>query len=334
MFPGLNIVSLLLRNNQITHIPDDAFSGLNFVGTVIDYPKLDLSENNLQSIDRNAFRGILGDLRGIYFRNCSLTEFPLEALRDMRTLTHISIESNHFTDIPDGTFGWFPDVSWLIFNKNTFRNFNRDGLLSGVESTLVSISLKDMGWTTFPRKLIKNLKAIQYVDLSENDIKTLPADMFKGFQTTRSMIVMLDNNKINCISQHFLRGTTIKLWTLGLSDNQLTSLDFLDLCLPVFQYSWNFALLMVSIENNPLDCHCDLLNLATLKHVNIYATCEQPPPYHGMSLNASLFQSYGETGEFGCSLMDPIVCPSGCDSPMTSSLLTVTYVTIIYITVE
>ena len=334
LFLGRDIVSLQLKNNHINRVPDDSFSGLNFVETVLDYSELDLSDNSLQSIDRYAFRDILGDLGKIYFRNCSLTGFPLEALKDIRTLISISIESNHFTDIPDGTFGEFSELGFLHLDRNTFSNINRDGLLSGVELTLSLISLMDMGLTTFPSKLMRNLKAIQHVILSDNDIKTLPADMFKGFQARMPLFVMLDNNKMNCISHHFLRGTTIRLWKLDLSGNHLTSMDFIDLCLPAFQYNMNNFHKLLNIEDNPLDCHCDLLNLANQQYVKILATCEQPPPYHGMTLNASLHLSYNETDEFRCPLMDAIVCPSGCDGLMSSSLLTVAYVTLTYVSVE
>ena len=335
LFLGLEIVSLLLGNNQITHIPDDSFSGLDFSGTVYDSPKLDLSQNNLQSIDRHAFRGIRGRLEEIYIRYCSLSEFPIEGLRDVRTLNHISIAENYITDIPDSTFREFPDLAWLVFDRNTFSNVNREGLLSGVESILTLISLEDTSLTTFPSKLIRNLRKIEYVVLSENDIKTLPADIFKGFQNTTPIRLFLGGNNINCISQHFLRGTSIQLQKLDLSRNQLTSLDFVDPCLPAFQYNWNNDPPLINIEGNPLDCYCDLLNLVIQKTVEIYATCEQPPPYHDMTLNASLLQSYHETGEFRCPVMDPVVCPSGCDRLMTSSLFTVAYVTYhMYVTVE
>ena len=270
-----------------------------------------------------------------YIIYCSLSEFPIEGLRDVRTLNHISIAENHITDIPDGAFREFPDLAWLVFDRNTFSNVNREGLLSGVESTLTLISLEDTSLTTFPSKLIRNLKKIEYVVLSENDIKTLPADIFKGFQNTTPIRLFLGGNNINCISQHFLRGTSIQLQKLDLSRNQLTSLDFVDPCLPAFQYNSNNDPPLINIEGNPLDCYCDLLNLVNQKTVEIYATCEQPPPYHGMTLNASLLQSYHETKEFGCPVMDPIVCPSGCDRLMTSSLLTVAYViNYMYVTVE
>ena len=117
MIAGRDIVALRLTNNQITHILADAFSGLDFVRTAYDNPELNLSGNNLMSIDCQAFRSILGHFSKIVFRNCALTELPIEALRDIPTLTYIPISRNHITDIPDSTFKGFPELVWLVFER-------------------------------------------------------------------------------------------------------------------------------------------------------------------------------------------------------------------------
>ena len=334
LFSVFDLNALRLRNNQITHIPPDAFHFLYFSRTSHNIPVLDLSENNLQSIDRHAFRGIRGQLSKIYFRNCSLTVFPVEPSMWLRSLKEISISTNRITAIPDGTFIGYPELDGLVIDKNPIRNPNREGLLSGVETTLAFLSLEDVGLTTFPSKLIKNLKKIHWVNLSDNDIKFLNDDTFKGFQTTMPLQVTLEKNKIYHIARHVLRGTTIKLHQLDLSYNQLHSFDFIDPCLPAFQYNWTDVPPQVYIKHNHLNCDCDLLNLVNQQYVMITGTCAQPPQYHGMTLNASRLHSYNETGELNCPRTDPIDCTSDCDCLMTSSLLTVAYVTIVYVTVQ
>ena len=335
MFSVRNFARVLLTNNQITHIPDDAFSGVNITDTDDYYiNELDLNGNNLQSISRHAFRGVGSQAFKIYFKNCSLTKFPTEALKEIRLLREISISTNHITDIPDDSFRGYTELYTLVFDKNPIRNLNREALLSGVESTLEMLSLKDMGLIQFPSKLLRNLKAVEWVNLSDNDIEVLHDDMFKGFQTTKQLQVNLERNNINHIAKHALRGTTIKLRKLQLSENQLHSLDFLNQCPPVFQYKWTDLPPQVHVKDNPLNCVCDLLKLANQDNVGVTGTCAQPPPYHGMTLDASRLQSYEETGEFKCPVTDQIDCTSGCDSLMTSSLLTVAYVSIFYVTVE
>ena len=255
-------------------------------------------------------------------------------MKDVRTLIYISISTNNITDIPNGTFRGFPELAGLILDRNPLRNLNREGLLAGVEPTLKLISLKDMGLKTFPSKLIRNLKKLNWVILNDNDIICLRNDMFEGFQSTTPLRVYLERNRISSIDPYFLRGSTFKLRKLDLSENRLTTLYSVDHCLPAFQYNFTDVPPHVHAEDNPLFCGCDLLNLANQENFTITGTCRYPAPYHGMTLYDSLHQSYNETGVYGCPLTDPIDCTSGCDNLMTSSLLIVAYVTIIYVTVE
>ena len=191
-----------------------------------------------------------------------------------------------------------------------------------------------MNVNTFPTIMLRNLNSLQRIDLSDNAIETLPAGMFEDFQTWWELHVYLERNNISTISPQLLRGTDIHLSLLKLGDNHITNLDFIDICLPAFQYGWMFRRPQIRVNDNPLECDCDLLNLVNQENVTITATCAQPPPYHGMTLYDSLHQSYNETGELKCPVTDQIDCTSGCDNLMTSSLLTVAYVIIIYVTVE
>ena len=189
---------------RVTRLPNDAFSGLDMYGT------LAFNNNDLRTIPLHAFRGIQGDINLVDLTNCNLTVFPREALSVFTRLAKLRLTSNQITEIPDGSFRQFP-LQELQLGNNPLRNVNREGLLSGLESSLVLLNLKNLNITTFPIALLWNLTRLGYVVLSRNRIESLPADMLEEFRTDSRLSLILSANRMHNVSRHFLRRTTISL---------------------------------------------------------------------------------------------------------------------------
>ena len=287
-------------------LPNDVFSGLNMRGS------LSFNNSDLRIIPRHAFRGMQGRINSVYLTNCNLTVFPGEALSVFTRLTLLKLASNQITDIPDGSFRQFP-LRELHLGNNPLRNVNREGLLSGLESSLVSLSLKNLDITTFPIALLWNLTRLGYVQLNRNRIESLPDDMLQDFRTASQLSLILSDNRIHNVSEHFLRGTNISLWRINLSGNQLTNLDFLDLCLPQFHYDRLQVRPRpsVTLKDNPLQCDCELLTLLTKRGVHFKGHCAEPPVLRGMSLRVikqNRFNVTRNNEQFSCPHMEKINC--------------------------
>ena len=294
----------------LTYLPNDAFSGLDMYGS------LKLHNSNLGTIPPHAFRGIQSRIVSIDLIDCNLTEFPGEALSGFTNLTTLRLTSNQITDIPDGSFRPFPQLRELYLENNPLGNLNREGLLSGLVSTLHTLSLQYLNITSFPSALLRNLSGLAFVALNNNGIESLPANMLEGFRTTSQLWLVLSNNRIYNVSPYFLRGTNITLGRINLSYNRLTNLNFLDVCLPPFNYHrrQNDQVLIrpsVIAYGNPLQCDCELLNLLNQQDVAFIGYCAEPEALRDMSfwdIKQQGFKVTRNNEEFSCPDMEAVNC--------------------------
>ena len=171
---------------------------------------------------------------------------------------------------------------------------------------------------SFPSRALKNLKRLQRIDLSNNVITTLPGKMFKGFQSEMKRLqVLLGGNNMISISPDFIHESPIRLCWLNLTDNQLTTLDFVDVCSESFECDSpdNVTILpSILLTQNPLKCDCETLKHLKPDTLQIVGKCDQPTMYR--PLNLSLNDFYQNSSE-ECPDFEPIVCSSGLGSSVT-----------------
>ena len=336
---------ILFQLQGLTYLPSDAFSGLDL------HSSLDFYNNDLRTIHSHAFRGIQSGITTLDFKNCNLTEFPGEALSSFTNLRTLRLTSNQITHIPDGSFRPFSQLRELYLENNPLGNINREELLSGLESSLHTLNLQNLNITSFPSALLRNLSGLAFVALNNNLIETLPANMLEGFRTTFQLSLVLSHNRIYNVSPYFLRGTNITLGRINFSHNRLTNLDFLDVCLPPFDYH-HLGLVKPSVKayGNPLQCDCDLLNLLNQQEVAFRGQCVEHKVLRDMSfLLIDVLMTLKQQGhnitknneKLSCPNMESINCTdsktditTGNGGPMTSSIVTAVYIISIYAITE
>ena len=312
----ISMKDFTMGENNITYIPDDAFFGLTFYGA-----SLYLGNNPIRSISKNAFRGIVGRITRVDLSDCRLTEFPEKALNHLPYLSILRLQNNQLTEIPDGAFNFFLNLNTLSLGGNTIKNINRHELFSGVEDVLENVELNSMKIHSFPSKTLMNLKRLQRIDLSNNTITTLPGNMFKGFQTQLKLQVLLGRNNMTSISPHLFRESHIRLCRLNLIDNQLTTLDFIDVCSPVYECEHTDDIYIhpsILLAQNPLRCECGIINHLRPDALHIVGTCDQSTIYQEWNLYRPLsqndiFRNFSEE----CPNFDPNICSSGLESSVT-----------------
>ena len=149
---------MTLANNSISVINSDAFQNLNALD-------LDLSDNQITTINQHAFRGSVSNITQLNLRNNNLTTLPI--LLDLKQLQVLDVSGN---PIPS-------------------RGFN-DGVMRHLGSTLREFHFgHKTALNQWPRST-DHLQRLETLDLNGANIYFLPPQSFHGFENRlRSLTV-------------------------------------------------------------------------------------------------------------------------------------------------
>ena len=175
---------LQLRNNSLSALPNDSFYNLRSVASDrgID---VSLQRNNLQvdGIDVNAFRGIDDKVVSLNLAYNNLTSVPL-AISSLKRLKILYLNGNPIKSIDSAVFRslrntlgyleislpyetqWPNAMHYLTslggLEVENFHHSITDDAFSGFRSSLTSLKLRDVNFTTLPSAICKlhNLKSL------------------------------------------------------------------------------------------------------------------------------------------------------------------------------
>ena len=274
-FRGLqnSLRHLVISDNSISTIPNDVFHGLPNLNS------LDLSSNNLHEITPDVFREQINSLVKLNFADNLLSEIPYIPLAMLKSLRHLDIsnnrisgfqvvsenqplniklalnqlhlEHNEISNIMPGAFQYFLTVNetYLDFNPihlisdNAFktarirelyiRNCNLDymepGSFAGLESSLQVLDISGNNITTLPEQLFSSFDLLGVVNVKDNKMQSFFP------QTTSFAGATMDIYKLDLTGerngasnfQNIRRLEKLRFLTVGkLVSNQLTPEDF------------------------------------------------------------------------------------------------------------
>lgn len=144
------IKHLVLSLNHITELPSFLFHKTE------NLIELDLSYNLINVIDDYAFAGDL-DLKMLNLSHNQLTSLPKKAMDNFFTLTHL-------------------DISHNLFNRIDKKMFSKSPLL---KRRLKHLNLSHNKLTEIETGSFLELKELNTIDLSENQLKALNVNIFK-----------------------------------------------------------------------------------------------------------------------------------------------------------
>ncbi|XP_040001197.1 leucine-rich repeat-containing G-protein coupled receptor 5A-like isoform X2 [Xiphias gladius] len=233
--PALQAMTLAL--NLIGHVPDHAFSKL---GRLV---VLHLNNNRIVSMGTNCFHG-LHSLETLDLNYNSLVEFPT-AIRSLGHLKELGFHSNNIQSIPEHAFTGNPSLITIFFYDNPIQSVGRSAFqnlpelrtlslngaadltefpdLTGTKS-LESLTITGARITSLPGSVCERLPNLQLLDLSYNQIQTLPS--FSGCESIQK--IDLHHNEIEELKENTFHGL-MSLCSLDLSSNQLSSLPLIGL---------------------------------------------------------------------------------------------------------
>uniref|UniRef100_A0A3B3V3T8 Leucine-rich repeat-containing G-protein coupled receptor 4 n=2 Tax=Poecilia latipinna TaxID=48699 RepID=A0A3B3V3T8_9TELE len=267
-----NLQALTLALNRILYIPDNAFG--NLTSLVV----LHLHNNRIKEIGANCFVGLVNlETLDLNFNN--LKEFP-KAIEALPKLKELGFHSNDIAAIPERAFHNNPMLRTIHFYDNplsfvgasAFQNLSdlRSLMLRGASlmkdfpiltwtNNLDSLTLSGTKISSIPADLCEDLKFLQTLDLSYNEVKQLPS--FQG--CSRLQEISFQHNHIQQIDRDTFQD--LSALRLDLSRNEirvihkdaflsLTGLTNLDLSmnsLSVIPTTGLSAVIQLKLSGNP-----------------------------------------------------------------------------------
>jgi len=167
-----------------------------------------------------------------------------EILKDLKTF---KVLREKFTEIPENFFQDLHHVSNLALNDVGMAAISEDGF-KFLEDSLKELSLRQNKLRRIP-VAVEFLYLLEYLDLSDNDIRTVSDDVTKRLESGLRSLSRLTINTINCscsfgssdfvmwIRSHAIRGVTCR-YPAHLHGRDISSTYLEDLCSTSGTSSW------------------------------------------------------------------------------------------------
>ena len=275
----LNVTYINLKDNNITHIPDDAFAPYR------DLIQLVMNGNPLTSISTNAFRGstltkiYMWDIEAINYPNINpicgqlisfdfipnsqivipdnytdcmtnvkhlglngVTDSTLDEIGKVKgTVVKLSMARGDIPEIPVHTLEGFDKLNYLLVLSNGLAIFPN---LTYVSGKLTKLFLNWGDIAEVPYDMLSMLSSLQQLSLIGQDMNTLPEPLME----IKSLDLKSNHLTDSLATADWLRCKN--LTSLTINSNQLTYIPDL--------VSMGFREITISALDNPLNCNCAL----------------------------------------------------------------------------
>ncbi|XP_051879210.1 insulin-like growth factor-binding protein complex acid labile subunit [Pristis pectinata] len=246
--------TLFLDETSLIRIPQSAFENLknlSYLGLsrnclllhnytfdlLLELQALDLSANHLSELREDLF-GNLPNLTWLALANNNFKTLPVMTYQEK--LTYLDLSSNELM-VLQGTFNNFPRLDTLLLNNNRLRT-----LSSTLFDPLLLLDVLDLSnneLSSLPLQLFKNHHKLTDLRLDHNRLKALTASLFTHQNNLQYLTI--SGNLIASFPHHIFANLT-NLSMLDLSNNSLT-------CLPIDLLSGLKELQTLKLSHNFID---------------------------------------------------------------------------------
>ncbi|XP_075216826.1 chaoptin [Lycorma delicatula] len=237
-----NSLSILyMEHNNLKEIPK-ALAGLNKLKSLY------ISSNHIREIREDAFTSFSSILKGISLAGNFLTEIPRQALKECKKISHFNIGYNQITDVTEEDFeSWGMFLETLILRSNRIvqlhshmfkhtprlrelsLSFNKisdapPDTFTDVSGTLELLEISfGIYQEEFPEDLLKPLTGLMWLDLDNNNIRTISKTALYNFGQLKYF--NMDMNKLSVLPEALFHANVHRnLRDIRLSYNHLTTI--------------------------------------------------------------------------------------------------------------
>ena len=267
---GLKALSVLdLSHNRIQVVKDKVFSDLEYL------QELNLAGNGVQQIRDDSFLG-LKNLRTLNLGDNRLANIPVQALKKPTQIAKLYLNENQFQNVPMHAFRLLEGLRELYLQDNHIAEISENTFYDHEKldtPDLETINLKGNRLEKVPTEAIHKLKSLLSIDLSENSLRVIDPDAFKGLNRVRRISLnslpelevvrkyaLSELNNLEVLEMHSNRAlenieedaflATPALRKVDLHANQLHNM-------PATLFDWD-KIEQVDLRYNPWQCDCHL----------------------------------------------------------------------------
>lgn len=174
--------------------------------------------NQISSLPENAFSG-LSHLKMLIIHKNKLIKLPEGIFNESRSIEYLSIKNNPIRNLPSGLFYGLQKLKKLYLTQNNIDTLSPK-LFSGLRSLEV-LDLSRNSLTSLPQQVFSDLKNLKHLDLSNNRFTSLPTGIFSHLMSLQAL--SLSFNALTSIKGSDLIGM-VSLENLSLANNRLSVL--------------------------------------------------------------------------------------------------------------
>lgn len=264
---------LVLIDNQIVSIDENAFQGLRV-------KRVNLSGNKIHAISPHAFRELSNYLEEliIEFDSTILHYIPDAIQSNLINLRSLKLIELNFTHLNNRTFTKFRKLEHLTIRKSNIHSLDINAFFSLTNLRSLNLDqnhLTDSSWNA----LIEHSLQLESLSLSQNQFKSLKNLRFpslKHLDLSSNGLEMIENNHLPSLEKLYLQNNDLNSLQLtflsSVKDLKELNLDFNRLTfLPEKIFQKNSKLIYLSLQGNDLNYLTDasLIGLKNLLHLNL-----------------------------------------------------------------
>lgn len=200
----VNLWRFTMKGAPLTEIRPGAFRGLDNVWSI------NIDGTKLKNIRAGTFEGVAPDLLAIDLRNNEIESIDADAFRDVFLVHSIYLMKNRIKKISSKTFFNLPNLMTIQLSENEISELETDAFNDLPE--LRELKLDENKISVISSEMFKRLPKLDTLKLSRNTITTIPKYTFEGARQLNALY--LSKNQIRKIEPFAFSGAAIKTLTL------------------------------------------------------------------------------------------------------------------------
>lgn len=208
-----SVIDLLYVNNStVPELKEGSFRRVTL-------HNVQLSGCKMRNIQPGAFRGQERSLKNLNLQENELTAIPVDALRNMLSLSLLDLSKNKITKVADDSFAGLKIATLKLSDNNLALS---QYAFRGLEKSLKNLNLKGTKQKRIP-EAVRGLRNLAFLDLAQNALREMPgaaAGVLDGMESLTAL--NLERNLIQSIGASAFIGVNDSLSSLSLLNNLIT----------------------------------------------------------------------------------------------------------------